>query len=136
MTRCIEDRGVQTDAASDAAPALGGFDHATYQGILEVVGQERLLRLLDRLAQMLRDHITAEQAREEKAREGLESMAHQLVSAAGALGFGHLADLCRELEDACARRADVAEITLKLDGACASALVEIEMLKAALLTKT
>jgi HPt (histidine-containing phosphotransfer) domain-containing protein len=136
MKRRIEDSSVQTDAAPEAAPALGGFDHATYQGILEVVGQDRMLHLLDRLAQMLRDHITAEQAREEKAREGLESMAHQLVSATGALGFGHLADLCRELEDACARRADVAEITLKLDGACASALVEIEMLKAALLTKT
>ena len=115
----------------DAAPALGGFDHATYKDLLEVVGQDRMLKLLDRLAQMLRDDVTAEQTR-----EGLESMAHQLVAAAGGLGFRHLADLCRELEDACARRADVAEITLKLDDACASALVEIEMLKATLIRKT
>ena len=131
MKRCTEDRGIQTDAAPDAAPALGGFDHATYKDILEVVGQDRMLKLLDRLAQTLRDDVTAEQAR-----EGLKSMAHQLVAAAGALGFRRLADLCRELEDACARGADVAAIILKLDDACASALVEIETLKATLLTKT
>ena len=131
MKRCIKDRGVQTDAAPDAAPALGVFDPATYQDILEVVGQGRLLKLLDRLAQMLRDDVTAEQARER-----LESMAHQLVAAAGALGFRRLADLCRELEDTCAREADVAAITLKLDDACASALVVIETLKAPLLAKT
>jgi HPt (histidine-containing phosphotransfer) domain-containing protein len=131
MKRCTEDRGIETDAAPDAAPALGGFDPATYQDILEVVGQERMLKLLDRLAQTLRDDVTAEQAR-----EGLESMAHQLVAAAGALGFRRLADLCRELEDACARGADLAEIILNLDDACAAALVEIETLKATLLTKT
>ena len=131
MKRCIEDSGVQTDAAPDAAPALIGFNHATYQDILEVVGQDRMLKLLDRLAQMLRDDVTAEQAR-----EGLESMAHQLVAAAGALSFRRLADLCRELEDACARGADVAAITLKLDDACASALVEIDTLKATLLRNT
>src|ERR671912_2371653 len=121
MKRVTEDRGVPADAAPDAAPALGGFDHATYKDLLEVVGPDRMLKLLDRLAQMLRDDITAEQAR-----EGLESMAHQLVAAAGALGFRRLADLCRELEDACARGADVVEITLKLDDACAAALVEIQ----------
>ena len=131
MKHCIEDSAVQADAAPDAAPALGGFDPATYQDILEVVGPDRMLKLLDRLAQMLRDDVTAEQAR-----EGLESMAHQLAAAAGGLGFRHLANLCRELEDACARGADVTEITLKLDDACAAALVEIETLKATLLTKT
>jgi hypothetical protein len=43
MKPCTEDSGVQTDAA----PALGGFDHATYKDILEVVGQDRMLKLLD-----------------------------------------------------------------------------------------
>jgi HPt (histidine-containing phosphotransfer) domain-containing protein len=131
MKHCTEDRGIQTDAAPDAAPALGGFDHATYKDLLVIVGPDRMLKLLDRLAQTLRDDVTAEQARER-----LESMAHQLVAAAGALGFRRLADLCRELEDACARGADVAEIILKLDDACAAALVVIETLKATLLTKT
>jgi len=131
MTSCIKESGFQTDAAPDAAPAFSGFDHATYNGILAIVGQDRMLKLLDQLAQTLRDQVTAEQAR-----EGLESMAHQLVSTAGSLGFRRLADLCRELEDACARGADVAEITLKLNDACASALVEIEALKATLLRTT
>jgi HPt (histidine-containing phosphotransfer) domain-containing protein len=131
MKRCTEDSGIQTNAAPDAAPELGGFDPATYQDILEVVGQDRMLKLLDRLAQRLRDDVTAEQTR-----EGLESMAHQLVAAAGALGFRRLADLCRKLEDACARGADVGAITLKLDDACAAALVVIETLKATLLAKT
>jgi HPt (histidine-containing phosphotransfer) domain-containing protein len=131
MKRVTEARGIQMDAAPDAAPALGGFDHATYKDLLEVVGPDRMLTLLDRLAQTPRDDVTAEQARER-----LESMAHQLVAAAGALGFRRLADLCRELEDACARGADVAEIILKLDDACAAALVVIETLKATLLTKT
>jgi HPt (histidine-containing phosphotransfer) domain-containing protein len=131
MKRVTEARGIQMDAAPDAAPARGGFDHATYKDLLEVVGPDRMLKLLDRLAQMLRDDVTAEQAR-----EGLESMAHQLVAAAGALGFRRLADLCRELEDACARGADVAEITLKLDDACAAALVVIDALRATLHTKT
>jgi HPt (histidine-containing phosphotransfer) domain-containing protein len=131
MKRCIEDSGIQTDAARDAAPALGGFDHATYKDLLEVVGQDRMLKLLDQLAQTLRDHVTAAQRRDR-----LEGMAHQLVSAAGSLGFRRLADLCRELEDACARGADVAAIILKLDEACASTLVEIERLKATLLRKT
>jgi HPt (histidine-containing phosphotransfer) domain-containing protein len=130
MKRCTEDRGIQTDAAPDAAPALGDFDPATYNDVLEVVGQDRMLKLLDRLAQTLRDDVTAEQAR-----EGLERMAHQLVAAAGALGFRRLADLCRELEDACARGADVAAITLKLDNACATALIVIETLKATLIRK-
>ena len=105
MKPCTADRGVQPDAEPDAAPALGGFDPATYKDILEVVGQDRMLKLLDRLAQTLRDHVTAAQRRDR-----LEGMAHQLVSAAGSLGFRRLADLCRELEDACARRADVAAI--------------------------
>jgi HPt (histidine-containing phosphotransfer) domain-containing protein len=131
MKRVTEAKGIQTDAAPDAAPAFGGFDPATYKDLLEVVGPDRMLKLLDRLAQMLRDDVTAEQAR-----EGLESMAHQLVAAAGALGFRRLADLCRELEDACARGADVAEITLKLDDACAAALVVIDALRATLHTKT
>jgi HPt (histidine-containing phosphotransfer) domain-containing protein len=130
MKRCIKNI-VRTDAALDAAPAFSGFDHTTYNGILEIVGQDRMLRLLDQLAQTLRDHVRAKQAREE-----LERMAHQLVSAAGTLGFRRLADLCRELEDACAREADVANLTLKLEDACASALVEIETLKATLLRKT
>jgi HPt (histidine-containing phosphotransfer) domain-containing protein len=130
MKRCIKD-SVQTDAAPEAAPALSGFDHATYKGILEIVGQDRMLKLLDQLAHSLRDGATAEQAR-----EGLESMAHQLVSTAGSLGFRRLADLCRELEDACAQVGDVAEITLKLDDACASALVMIEALKATMLRTT
>jgi HPt (histidine-containing phosphotransfer) domain-containing protein len=131
MKRVTEARGIQTDVAPDAAPALGSFDHATYKDLLEVIGQDRMLTLLDRLAQALRDAVTAEQTR-----AGLESMAHQLVASAGALGFRRLADLCRELEDACARGADVAEIILKLDDACAAALVVIETLKATLLTKT
>jgi HPt (histidine-containing phosphotransfer) domain-containing protein len=131
MKRVTEARGIQTDATPDAAPALGSFVPATYKDLLEVVGPDRMLKLLDRLAQMLRDDVTAEQAR-----EGLESMAHQLVAAAGALGFRRLADLCRELEDACARGADVGAILLKLDEACASALVVIEALKATLLAET
>jgi HPt (histidine-containing phosphotransfer) domain-containing protein len=131
MKRRSEDRGIQPDGEPDAAPVLGDFDHATYKALLEVVGPDRMLKLLDRLAQMLRDDVTAEQTR-----EGLESMAHQLVAAAGALGFRRLADLCRELEGACARGADVAAITLKLDDACAAALVVIETLKTTLLART
>jgi HPt (histidine-containing phosphotransfer) domain-containing protein len=107
------------------------FGHATYKDLLEVVGQDRMLKLLDRLALTLRDDVTAEQAR-----EGIETTAHQLVAAAGALGFRHLADLCRELEDVCAHEAGVGAITLKLDDACAAALVVIETLKATLLAKT
>jgi HPt (histidine-containing phosphotransfer) domain-containing protein len=86
-----------------------------------------MLKLLDRLAERLRNFVAAEQSR-----EALKTRAHQLASAAGALGFEPVARLCRELEEACTQEGDVTGLTRELDDACASALFEIEKFKAAL----
>jgi HPt (histidine-containing phosphotransfer) domain-containing protein len=86
-----------------------------------------MLKLLDRLAERLRSFVAAE-----PSREALKTRAHQLASAAGALGFEAVAAVCRELEEACDSGTDVTALTRQLDDACASALFEIEKFKAAL----
>ena len=108
-------------------PAQATFDETSYRATLEAVGEAGMLKLLDRLAERLRSFVATE-----PSRDGLKARAHQLASAAGALGFEAVADVCRELEEACTQGGDVTGLTRQLDDACASALFEIEKLKDAL----
>jgi CheY-like chemotaxis protein len=117
----------QRPPSRPAFPPVPAFDETSYQATLDAVGEARMLKLLDRLAARLRDLAGAE-----PSRDGLKTRAHQLSSAAGALGFEAVASVCRELEEACDSGTDVTALTRQLDDACASALFEIEKFKAAL----
>ena len=111
----------------EPARAHAAFDEASYRATLEAIGEPGMLKLLDRLAERLRSFVAAE-----PSREALKTRAHQLASAAGALGFEPVASLCRELEEACTQEGDMTGLTRTLDDACASALFEIAKFKAAL----
>jgi CheY-like chemotaxis protein len=117
----------QRPPSRPALPPAPVFDETSYRATREAVGAAGMLKLLDRLAARLRDLAGAE-----PSRDALKTRAHQLASAAGALGFEAVADVCRELEEACDSGTDVTALTRQLDDACASALFEIEKFKAAL----
>jgi len=117
----------QRPPSRPALPPAPVFDETSYRATREAVGAAGMLKLLDRLAERLRSFVAAE-----PSREALKTRAHQLASAAGALGFEAVADVCRELEEACDSGTDVTALTRQLDDACASALFEIEKFKAAL----
>ena len=119
--------GIWASGLWKAWSAHAAFDEASYRATLEAIGEVGMLKLLDRLAERLRSFVAAE-----PSREALKTRAHQLASAAGALGFEAVADVCRELEEACDSGTDVTALTRQLDDACASALFEIEKFKAAL----
>jgi HPt (histidine-containing phosphotransfer) domain-containing protein len=125
----VVQRWLNRGSRSEPEPALAHapFDEASYRATLQAIGEAGMLKLLDRLAERLRSFVAAE-----PSREALKTRAHQLASAAGALGFEAVADVCRELEEACDSGTDVTALTRQLDDACASALFEIEKFKAAL----
>ena len=127
LVRVVQRWLSQRPPSRPALPPAPVFDETSYRATREAVGAAGMLKLLDRLAERLRSFVAAE-----PSREALKTRAHQLASAAGALGFEPVASLCRELEEACDSGTDVTALTRQLDDACASALFEIEKFKAAL----
>jgi signal transduction histidine kinase/CheY-like chemotaxis protein/HPt (histidine-containing phosphotransfer) domain-containing protein len=90
---------VDTGAASvrnelDAEMRL--FDEKVYGDLAQVLGKEKMIRLLDKLEELLRSSLSAVPDRTTLARE-----AHSLISQAGMLGFTELSEACRSLENAC-----------------------------------
>ena len=87
--------------ARDAPPAQSeSFDSGTYSEIISLVDEKRRPALLDKLSALLAAWPGPAEA-EAMDRDQLAAKAHQLVSAAGILGFQELSELCRELEMTC-----------------------------------
>jgi HPt (histidine-containing phosphotransfer) domain-containing protein len=72
------------------------FDEKVYGDLAEVLGKEKMIRLLDKLEELLGSSLSAAPDRTALARE-----AHSLISQAGMLGFTELSEACRSLENAC-----------------------------------
>ena len=107
---------------AQAEPVL---DRAVFEEMLEVTGREIMLGLLVRLAADLRSRFD-----EAIGRERLAADAHAMVSVAGLLGFTHFAQVCRDLEQACAAQQDLESVLTRLAEARRATLTEITRLSA------
>ncbi len=101
------------------------LDLAMYEEMLEVTGHEMMLGLLMRLAADLRSRFG-----EAVGRKRLAADAHAMVSGAGLLGFTGLAQVCRDLEQACAAQQDLESVLARLAEARRATLAEITRLSA------
>jgi HPt (histidine-containing phosphotransfer) domain-containing protein len=78
--------------------------------IRELIGAEQTNELLRLLAIDLQQRFERGMRRDDLAFD-----AHAVVSAAGLLGFISLADLCREVEEACRAGWEVSDLQARLD---------------------
>ena len=126
---CANDAGRgNADPASPTEPAPFPFDEDIFLDLLEMMGRERMSRLLDHLLQALR----AEAAAQDFAtceRDRLAGDLHGLVSAAGMLGFRALSAACRALEDALRSGADPTAAVIRFRDARDQAIRQIASLK-------
>ncbi|WP_407523823.1 ATP-binding protein [Methylobacterium oryzisoli] len=99
------------------------LDRAVFEEMLEVTGREAMLGLLVRLAADLRSRFG-----EAVGRERLTADAHAMMSVAGLLGFIGLAQVCRDLEQACTAQQDLESILIRLAEARCATLTEITRL--------
>jgi HPt (histidine-containing phosphotransfer) domain-containing protein len=93
------------EARPDARPPL---DRAIYDGLLDLVGPDKVKSLLDQLAAQLTARFQGEPDTDED-RDRLARDAHAMISAAGAVGFSALSGACQALDDACTANRDVPE---------------------------
>jgi DNA-binding response OmpR family regulator len=113
------------------ASAEAVFDREAFAGILEMMGRERTMGLLDKLTRELEVRFG-----EEEISAGADPIqtaqdAHALASAAGMLGFTALSNLCRILESACESRVDLAPLLPRIAPIRRAVLEEVERLQAA-----
>ena len=106
------------------------FDRAVYDGLTELVGRERVVTLLDRLAAQLNERFAGEPA-SDADRARLARDAHAMISAAGALGFSALSAACQSLESAVSAGGGVAAPLERVKTSRARALRAIAVLKQA-----
>lgn len=117
-----------------AAPSanVDGAHHGenSFQDLVDVVGGERALALLDQLAERLKRSFTGPiETAEDRKRIARE--AHVLVSAAGMLGFSSLSKQCAELERACDAEGPIQPKVQQIRAVCLSCLAEIATLRRA-----
>ncbi len=103
------------------------FDRPTFEKVATLLPAERLQKHLASFEEQLTDVF-----RGRPSAELLKSGAHKLVSQAGMLGFGQLADQCRKLEQAVDEDVDVAESFCAAQIAAEEALAIVGTLKAEL----
>jgi CheY-like chemotaxis protein len=96
-----------------AAEDLPAFDSGTFEKIRTLLPTERLRTHLTNFAQQL-DSLCEANGPD----EGIEPMAHKLISQSGMFGFMKLSQLCRDLEQACR---DGSDTTDELRRTCLSA---------------
>ena len=82
---------------------------AALEEIRDLVGEEKTRDLLGGLAADLRSRFTSPSAKD------LAFDAHTTISCAGMLGFVTLANLCREIEEACRAGADLTILRAQLN---------------------
>jgi PAS domain S-box-containing protein len=107
---------------ADRAPAA--FHRDTYEAIANLLGREKIDRLLGQLAGQLKDRFAV---RPESAqdRSALAKEAHKLVSSAGMLGLVGLSESCARLEAALIAHEDESECLEEVREACQRALAAI-----------
>jgi HPt (histidine-containing phosphotransfer) domain-containing protein len=114
---------LQSPSSEDSSTAM---NRATYNELVELIGEPRVHALLGRLEKLLlgrfeNDHV-ADVAR-------LAADSHALVSVAGMLGFMELSDASRDLEQACLTHNAVDDLLARSTDLCRAALREIATLK-------
>ncbi|MGH1571253.1 Hpt domain-containing protein [Methylobacterium sp. P31] len=87
-----------------------------------MIGRERTLGLLSDFANDLDRRFRSE------APDDLAFDAHAMTSSAGLFGFGELACVCREVEEACRAGCEVGALRTRLDQARRDTLDEIDEL--------
>jgi signal transduction histidine kinase/CheY-like chemotaxis protein/HPt (histidine-containing phosphotransfer) domain-containing protein len=93
--------GVQAPAPSEGRrEGEAIIDERTYGDLVALMGPDRVVRLLNQLAEQLRSN-PSDQIASGVDREKLAAYAHRIVSSAGMLGFRNLSAVCRDLESAC-----------------------------------
>jgi CheY-like chemotaxis protein len=110
--------------------SLQALDRDVYDSLLDLVGRERAMTLLDRLAAQLAERFAGEPASDgDRAR--LAGDAHAMISAAGVLGFPALSGACQSLEAAFAAGEDIGTHLDRVRASRAVALKAIAALKQA-----
>jgi CheY-like chemotaxis protein len=128
------DRCLGNEVAVESAGVQEGpkavLDRAAYHELLDTVGADAMNRLLDKLVEQLECYLSDERLSSED-RSRLAKDAHLLVSAAGALGFVSLSEMCRNLERACQTGSDIKQALAELRAARQKTLDEIVALRTA-----
>jgi CheY-like chemotaxis protein len=122
------ERNLAEPAPASQGPA--GFDREAYASLLDVMGDEQMRRLLDRLGAQL-DACLGEPEAAAANRERLGREVHALVSAAGILGFADLSRASGHLERACLGDGDLPRALVRFQLARQQALHHIAALKQA-----
>jgi signal transduction histidine kinase/CheY-like chemotaxis protein/HPt (histidine-containing phosphotransfer) domain-containing protein len=115
-------------AGSSTGPSL---DRDVYGEVLQAIGREGMIRLLDRLAQQIARCSAKLTGPSAADRGSLARDAHALISTAGQLGFHELSEACRELEQACHAGADLKVALAKVESGGRRVLGEIAELRTA-----
>ncbi|RVC74310.1 response regulator, partial [Mesorhizobium sp. M4A.F.Ca.ET.022.05.2.1] len=125
-------RGPDRNAGEPGPAADGGRDfNADVFGNLEtVLGKNRVDKLLDKLADVLRTRLVSISP-EAIDRDVVQRDAHSLVSSSGMLGFEALSNLCRDIETSCIAGADLMPALQRFERARDAVLHKIAALKSA-----
>jgi HPt (histidine-containing phosphotransfer) domain-containing protein len=107
------------------------LDREVYGEVLQAIGREGMIRLLDRLAQQVARCSAKVNGPSAADRDNLAKDAHALISTAGQLGFHELSEACRELEQACHAGSDLTAALVKVENGGRRVLSEIAELRTA-----
>jgi signal transduction histidine kinase/CheY-like chemotaxis protein/HPt (histidine-containing phosphotransfer) domain-containing protein len=107
------------------------LDREVYGEVLQAIGREGMIRLLDRLAQQVARCSAKMNGPSAADRDSLAKDAHALISTAGQLGFHELSEACRELEQACHAGSDITAALVKVENGGRRVLNEIAELRTA-----
>jgi signal transduction histidine kinase/DNA-binding NarL/FixJ family response regulator len=117
---------VGDDASAETQTPL---DHTIFSELKEMVGQERMVKLLTMLADELAHGFGPSSGTGD--REQIAKDSHAMVSAASMVGFVALADLCREVEEACRSGRDLEPLVSHLRARSIETIDQIMTLQAA-----
>lgn len=95
-------------------------NYSVFNEVRALIGTERTFGLLSDFARDLGQRFRSE------APEDLAFDAHAMTSSAGLFGFGELARVCREIEEACRTGCQVGALRTRLDQARRDTLDEID----------
>jgi PAS domain S-box-containing protein len=123
----VIDRWTCGDGARAETPTP--IDLTLFTELKEMVGQERMVKLLAMLADELAHRFGPSSIGRD--REQIAGDAHAMVPAASMVGFSALADLCREVEAACKSGGDLEPLLSHLRTRSAEAITQITTLRAA-----
>jgi len=107
------------------------LDRETFDGMLALLGREKTTVLLERLAQQLQQF--GENDTDAASHKSIKRNAHEMISAAGLLGFNSLSKLCLEIEHTCEMAGELGPLLKRMIDLRRAVLREIESTKAEIL---